>query len=130
MQYRILVVPRCLRCLTEKNNVVIISNMKASRLFTRRVIVCANAFADLVLWKLSQPILGSTHSYKYRLAFVVSGVCVLRYDNEAGKSDHKHIGDAQAPYTFTTPMQLVVDFWDDVKRWQDENRYTGSSHSG
>ena len=28
------------------------------------------------------------HGFKYRLAFVVNGVCVLRYDNEAGKGDH------------------------------------------
>jgi len=35
-----------LRCLTEKNNVVTISDMKASRLFTSRAVVCANAIAN------------------------------------------------------------------------------------
>jgi hypothetical protein len=39
---------------------------------------------------------GSRHQYKYRLVLVVNDDCVLRYDNEAGKGDHKHVG-ADAP---------------------------------
>jgi hypothetical protein len=31
---------------------------------------------------------------------VVDGVCVLRYDNEAGKGDHKHIGTVETAYVF------------------------------
>jgi hypothetical protein len=57
-------------------------------------------------------------AFKYRLAFVVNSVCVLRYDNEAGKGDHKHIGGEQKPYAFTTPAQLLEDFWNDVDRWR------------
>jgi hypothetical protein len=30
----------------------------------------------------------SGHEFKYSLAYVVEGECVLRYDNEAGKGDH------------------------------------------
>jgi hypothetical protein len=52
------------------------------------------------------------------LAFVVNSVCVLRYDNEAGKGDHKHLGDVQSPYGFTTPAQLLDDFWYDVDHWR------------
>jgi hypothetical protein len=32
------------------------------------------------------------HELWYRLALVVGGKCVLRYDNEAGKGDHRHVG--------------------------------------
>lgn len=60
----------------------------------------------------------SEHKYKYALAYVVAGECVLRYDNEAGKGDHKHIGTEEIPYTFTTPARLLADFWSDVDRWR------------
>ena len=39
---------------------------------------------------------------------------VLRYDNEAGKGDHKHAGDAEQRYRFKDAEQLLVDFWADV----------------
>jgi hypothetical protein len=42
---------------------------------------------------------------------------VLRYDNEAGKGDHRHAGNAERPYPFTDPDTLLEDFWRDVARW-------------
>jgi hypothetical protein len=47
-------------------------------------------------------------------AYVVESECVLRYDNEAGKGDHIHWADEDRPYKFTTPEQLLTDFWSDV----------------
>lgn len=97
-------------------------NMKARLLFDQRVVVAENAFAELVLWEVPSPVRGSSHTYKYRLAFVVNVQCVLRYDNETGKGDHRHAGDLEAPYPFTTPDQLVADFFSDIERWRNENR--------
>ena len=77
-----------------------------------------DAFAELVVWDVPSPVPGSTHRFKYRLAFVVGGVCVLRYDNEAGKGDHRHDGSDERPYRFTTPAQLLADFWNDVEKWR------------
>lgn len=62
---------------------------------------------------------GSLHLLKYSLALIIRGVCVLRYDNEAGKGDHKHIGDVEMPYSFTTPADLIADFWRDVDLLED-----------
>lgn len=95
--------------------------MKARELFNRRVPVAEQAFAELVLWELSESLSGSSHAYKYRLAFVVEGVCVLRYDNEAGKGDHKHVDGQEVNYRFISVDELVADFFEDVKRWRDEN---------
>lgn len=92
--------------------------MKATLLLRERRIVAEDAYVELVVWKLPAPVAGSVHSFKYRLAFVVNSVCVLRYDNEAGKGDHKHLGEAQSPYVFTTPAQLLDDFWHDVDHWR------------
>lgn len=95
--------------------------MKARELFNRRVPVTEQAFAELVLWEVPEPLSGSKHRYKYRLAFVVAGECVLRYDNEAGKGDHKHVSGKEVKYRFVSVDRLVADFFEDVKRWRDEN---------
>lgn len=92
--------------------------MSATLLLRERRIVAEGSFAELVVWKVPSPVPGSAHGFKYRLAFVVNGACVLRYDNEAGKGDHKHIGGKQAVYAFTTPAQLLEDFWTDVDHWR------------
>jgi hypothetical protein len=107
--------------LTTHNAVVIVTDMKARELFNRRVSVSEHAFSELVLWELPEPLSGSKHCYKYRLAFVVAGKCVLRYDNEAGKGDHNHVNDKKVKYRFVSVDQLVADFFEDVKRWRDEN---------
>jgi Family of unknown function (DUF6516) len=92
--------------------------MKATRLLHERRVIAEDAFVELVVWQVPSPVPGSAHGFKYRLAFVVNGECVLRYDNEAGKGDHKHIGGEQTLYIFTTPAQLLEDFWNDVDQWR------------
>ncbi|MEX2165065.1 MAG: DUF6516 family protein [Sulfuricaulis sp.] len=96
--------------------------MRARLLFDQRIVIAETAFAELVLWEVPTPVRGSQHSYKYRLAFVVDGRSAVRYDNEAGKGDHRHVGDVEEPYLFTTPDQLVNDFFLDIERWRNENR--------
>jgi hypothetical protein len=80
-----------------------------------------NAFAELVLWQVAKPLKGSDHNYKYRLAYVVDGACVLRYDNETGKGDHRHYAGRESKYSFLTPEKLMADFQGDIQRWNDEN---------
>lgn len=65
---------------------------------------------------------GSVHEFKYRLAYVVDGLCVVRYDNEAGKGDHRHFGEKESAYTSRTPEKLITDFERDIARWNRENR--------
>jgi len=96
--------------------------MKAVQLVRTHVALSASAFAELVLWQLPKPVAGSAHSFKYRLAYVVNGVCVLRYDNEVGKGDHRHFGGKESLYKFSTPEQLIADFQRDIARWNHENR--------
>lgn len=95
--------------------------MKAVELVHRRITYSEDAFAELVLWQLSKPLARSVHRYKYRLAYVVKGVSVLRYDNEDGKGDHRHYGAAEETYSFSTPERLITDFQRDIARWNDEN---------
>lgn len=96
------------------------SNMKAKLLLKTRTALADNAFVEMVVWQVPVALAGSVHLFKYRLVLVVDGQCVLRYDNEAGKGDHKHVGVDEVFYRFTTPMKLVEDFQRDIQRWQDE----------
>lgn len=107
-----------LKYLTKGTAVVILANMTAKLLLNERHIISKDAFVEIVVWRLPSPIPGSLHGFKYRLALVVKGVCVLRYDNELGKGDHKHIGEKGRPYIFTTPQKLLDDFWNDVDYWR------------
>lgn len=90
--------------------------MKATLVLTERVKLSDTSFAEIVIWQVPKPVLGCAHGFKYRLAYVSNKVCVLRYDNEAGKGDHRHLDECEAPYVFTTLNQLVDDFWADIAR--------------
>ena len=89
------------------------SNMRAKLMLNERHILSENTFVEMVVWLLPSRISKSQHSFKYRLTLVVEGNCVLRYDSEPGKGDHKHIGEDEIPYVFTTPQALLKDFWND-----------------
>jgi hypothetical protein len=75
-------------------------------------------FVEMVIWRVPEPLRGSVHGFKYRLALVADGVCVLRYDNEAGKGDHKHVGEREVAYHFTDLATLQADFWKEVAEWR------------
>jgi hypothetical protein len=98
--------------------VVILSNMIAELLLNERRTLFEDTFVEMVVWRLPSPLSGSLHGFKYRLALVVNDRCVLRYDNETGKGDHKHEGEKEIPYIFTSPQALLDDFWRDVDKWR------------
>ncbi len=100
------------------HDVGINTNMKARLLLRERHIVSEGRFAEMVIWQSPRSVPGSAHGFKYRLAFVVDEVCVLRFDNETGKGDHKHIGAKEVPYVFTGLVQLVTDFWTGIDEWR------------
>ena len=95
--------------------------MKAVALIRRRIVLAKDAFAEVVVWRLSHPVSPSKHRFRYRLAYVVSGQSVVRYDNERGKGDNRHVGTAEVPYAFSTPDRLMADFNADIARWNHEH---------
>ena len=93
--------------------------MKAELLMRERRVLEVG-FIEVIVWGLPESLSGSTHSFKYRLAYVVDGECVLRYDNESGKGDHRHMGGKETTYVFVSVDQLLDDFLADVARWKGE----------
>ncbi|MBN7807102.1 hypothetical protein JZX86_17255 [Agrobacterium rosae] len=90
--------------------------MKATLIEKSRRVVNDTTFFEVVLWHLPHAVPGSTHPFKYRLALVVNGDCILRYDNERGKGDHRHIGDHEEAIEFTTLEALFDAFQTDMER--------------
>ncbi|QUY46905.1 hypothetical protein JK621_15855 [Serratia plymuthica] len=90
--------------------------MPAILIMKRRIWLDRSSLLSLVVWDVTPSVRGSNHRYKYRLAYVVQDVCVLRYDNEAGKGDHKHLGAAEVPIEFIDINQLVNDFVTEVNQ--------------
>lgn len=73
------------------------------------------AILQIVIWQIPNPTAERSHGYKYRLNYsLADGSTLVRYDNETGKADHKHIRDIEQPYKFSTIQQLLADFDADV----------------
>jgi len=91
--------------------------MKAQLLVKTKEVQDDGAIIEIVIWGLPQPVPPCTHDYKYRLYFGKDGDCRVRYDNERGKGDHKHINQYEYDYQFSTVEQLLIDFENDIKQW-------------
>ena len=92
--------------------------MDAELLLRERIYLSETEFVEMVIWRVDPSVRASAHVYKYRLAFMSDDRCVLRYDNEAGKGDHRHIEMRELPYDFIGLRKLQADFWRDVKTWR------------
>lgn len=74
---------------------------------------------EIGIWELDAPQPPCAHRYKYRLSFGTAGNCRVRYDNERGKGDHRHIDGREEAYAFVTLEDLLADFERDVGNWRD-----------
>ena len=88
--------------------------MKAEMIF-REKITGDNYIREMVVWRLEMPVHGCRHTFKYRFYFGRDdGVCLVRYDNERGKGDHRHIDGTECPYLFRSLEALFDDFLADI----------------
>ena len=79
----------------------ILHHMPAKLLYRQKFLYPDGAIREMVLWQLPKP---------------TKDTCVVRYDNETGKGDHRHEGDREEPYAFTDVETLVADFLVDIAR--------------
>ena len=71
---------------------------------------------EMVIWALPEPTADRPHGVKYRLYCGRDSSCVVRYDNESGKGDHRHFCEDEEPYRFESLDQLIADFRHDCSR--------------
>ena len=90
--------------------------MNATLRLRTRLVLPDGSIVEMVAWNLPEASAERPHGLKYRLYCGRGGACLVRYDNEAGKGDHVHYGDREAPYRFSSLEKLVADFLADVAR--------------
>ena len=87
---------------------------KALLLLHEKVVLSDESIIEIVVWRLPRPTPDRPHGFKYRLYYGRRGVCLVRYDNETGKGDHRHIAGTEEAYHFGGWEALIDDFLRDV----------------
>jgi hypothetical protein len=93
-----------------------VKRMKAERIVDSKQVWPDGTLVQLVIWRLPEISAERPHGLKYRLYCGRRGHCLVRYDNESGKGDHRHMSGREEPYPFTTLPRLIADFRADVRR--------------
>ncbi len=85
------------------------------------------AIVELVIWQSPRATSDRPHALKYRLYFGRGGKCLVRYDNEAGKGNHRHVRGKETPYRFVSLAKLRRDFESDIRKHggEDEEEDSG-----
>ena len=91
-----------------------IVNMDARVIRKTKIEYSDGAIAEIVIWEVPEPVLGSAHRFKYRLFYGRGGERMVGFDNERGKGDHCHLAGRELPYSFTTTDALLEDFQKEV----------------
>ena len=90
--------------------------MKAVAVMRFKEVRADGTIVQIAVWRLPRTSDDRPHRLKYRLYRGRDGRCLVRYDNETGKGDHRHYGDHEEPYQFAGLNQLLADFAVDVQR--------------
>ena len=90
--------------------------MSAQLLFRDKYIFADGAIREMVIWRLPQADSERPQGLKYSLFYGYPELCLVRYDNERGKGDHRHEDGQETPYRFISVEQLIQDFKADIER--------------
>ena len=95
---------------------------KATLILDSKTILEDGRLIQRKIWQLAKPDSSHQHGFKYSLYCGNSGVTIVRYDNETGKGDHKHVGSAEleVAYVYMSLQQLLADFVLDIERLSGE----------
>ena len=89
----------------------------AKLIYHEKFIYADGAIREMVLWKLPNKTTDRPHGLKYRLYYGLSdGTCIVRYDNESGKGNHRHIKGKEKSYQFKDVETLVADFLEEIEK--------------
>ena len=91
--------------------------MVAKLLYREKYIYSDGAIREMVLWQLPKKTADRPHGLKYRLYYGLGdGSCLVRFYNESGKGDHKHIGSQEEVYRFINVETLVAEFLAEIEK--------------
>jgi hypothetical protein len=90
--------------------------MPATLVFHEKRLSFDGAILEMTIWRVPTPVPPSEHGLKYSLYFGFPGRRLVGFDNERGKGDHKHIGNQEYPYVFSSVERLIADFLGEVRQ--------------
>ena len=91
--------------------------MIARLLYREKYIYSDGAIREMVLWQLPHKTPDRSHGLRCRLYYGLNdGTCLVRFDNESGKGDHKHVGSREKSYRFIDVETLVADFIAEIEK--------------
>jgi hypothetical protein len=91
--------------------------MPAQLIHREKHILSDGSLVEMVIWRLPRKTGDRPHGIKYRLYYgLPNGRCMVRYDNESGKGDHRHYKNREMPYRFIDAETLIRDFLADVEQ--------------
>ena len=97
---------------------------KATLILDTKMVLSDGRIVQRTIWQLPAVNPERPHGLKYRLYCGKNGQTIVRYDNETGKGDHRHVGphEEEQSYAFTSLAQLLADFASDIESLSGEIR--------
>ncbi len=96
--------------------------MKAEQIYYRKEKKRDGTLIEISIWQVPAD-KDRWHGFKYRLHYGhTDGQCIVRYDNEKGRGDHKHTGGEVQPYIFASLTKLLDDFESDIEQYRRQNK--------
>ncbi len=95
--------------------------MKAEPVYIHKRVHPNGDIVEIKIWKVARSP-DKPHGFKYSLVFIREGKRIIGYDNAERKGDHRHYKNKELPYTFKDIDKLFKDFYEDIRRYKDENQ--------
>ena len=94
--------------------------MTSRSIFHRKFVEEDGSIVEIRIWKV--PVSERSPSgFRYSLYWVRDGKVIVGYDNHHPKGHHRHYGDREESYEFTTIEKLILDFEEDRRRRRHES---------
>jgi hypothetical protein len=91
--------------------------MAARLRYQEKYIYSDGAIRKMDLWQLPRKTSDRPHGLKYRLYYGLGdGTCLVRFNNESGKGDHKHVGGQEESYRYIDVETFVADFLAEIEK--------------
>lgn len=92
----------------------------ATLIYEDKGLFADGGIVEVIIWRLPAADTERLHGLKYSLFYGKEGQRIVGYDNERGKGDHRHFGNREEKYSFSTIDQMMRDFFADVRRARGE----------
>ena len=97
-----------------------VPNIISKLSFSEKRIELDGSLVEMKIWEVPRSE-KNPQGVRYSLFWVKEEKTIVGYDNHYPKGPHRHYGDKQEPYEFTTIEKLIEDFLEDQRRIRHES---------